>query len=87
MGTYMKTTVEITDPLFTEARRVADQAGVTLRALIEEGLRLVLDQRKRAGRRPFKLEDASVGGQGLHPDIRPGDWSQLRDLAYGGRGT
>jgi hypothetical protein len=85
MFTHMKTTVEIADPLFKEAKRAAGQAGVTLRELIEQGLRLVLAQRKAAPE-PFRLEDASVKGAGLHPDIRPGDWSQLRGLVYDGRG-
>jgi hypothetical protein len=86
MGTHMKTTVEVADALLAEAKRAADQSGVTLRTLIEEGLRLVLDQRKRAAKRPFKLRDAAVKGDGLHPDVRPGDWAQIRGLIYTGRG-
>ena len=38
----MKTTVEISDALLKEARRVAARRNVTLRTLIEEGLRQVV---------------------------------------------
>ncbi len=79
MGTHMKTTVDIADGLFRDARRMAARRGMTLRALIEEGLRLVLAE---PSAKPFKLEDGSVGGKGLQPGIRAGDWEQLRDLLY-----
>ena len=42
MGTHMKTTVEISDALLEEARKVAARRNVTLRTLIEEGLRQVV---------------------------------------------
>jgi hypothetical protein len=35
----MKTTIQISDSLFKEARKVAQQERTTLRALVEEGLR------------------------------------------------
>ena len=38
----MKTTVEISDPLLREARKVAAREGVTLRTLIERGLHRVV---------------------------------------------
>ena len=82
MGTHMKTTVDIADPLLREAKRAAAQAGTTLRELIETGLRRVLDER-RAATRPFKLRDVRNRHAVLQPDIRPGDWAQVRDLAYG----
>ena len=64
----MKTTVEIADPLFEEAKRETEKSGVTLRDLIEIGLRNELDRRRE--KKPFKLRDASVGGQGLAPGLR-----------------
>src|SRR5688572_4312806 len=60
MVTHMKTTVEIADPLFEEARREAETSGCTLRDLIEIGLRRELERRRQ--RTPFKLRDASVRG-------------------------
>jgi hypothetical protein len=64
----MKTTVEISDPLFAEAKREADRSGCTLRDLIEIGLRQELERRKQ--HKPFKLRDASVKGHGLHAGVR-----------------
>jgi hypothetical protein len=75
----VKTTVEIADPLFEEARREAQRAGVTLRELIETGLRRVLDERKRS--KPFKLRDGSVAGRGLAPGVRADDGRALAAYA------
>src|SRR5215218_5709383 len=38
----MKTTLDISDPLLREARKVAARQGTTLRALVELGLRRIL---------------------------------------------
>ena len=82
MGTLMKTTVEISDALFDAAKRHAKERGTTLRALVEEGLRTVLDSRPDA----FTLRDASVEGEGLRPDVCEGDWDRMAEAAYEGRG-
>jgi hypothetical protein len=60
----MKTTVEIADELLGAARTAAAQERTTLRALIEEGLRAVL-QRRRQRRKAFRLRDASFHGDGV----------------------
>jgi hypothetical protein len=80
----MKTTVEITDGLLEDARRAADKGGTTVRALIEEGLRLVLKSRRASG--PFRLRKASFHGKGLQPGVQEGDWDEIRRLIYQGRG-
>jgi hypothetical protein len=79
----MKTTVEIADPLLEEAKREAQRLGVTLRELIERGLRRELDQRKEA--KPFKLRDGSVGGQGVYPGVRQDDPRAMRLYSFMGR--
>jgi hypothetical protein len=81
----MKTTVEITDALLDEARRAAEKDSTTVRALIEEGLRLVLKSRRKGGR--FRLRQGAFGGKGLHPDIKEGDWEEIRRRLYEGRGA
>lgn len=81
----MKTTVEITDALFEQARAVADEEKTTFRALVEEGLRKVLAERAEAP--PFKLEDGSFKGEGYQPGMENASWAQIRDLIYEGRGT
>jgi hypothetical protein len=67
MGTHMKTTVEIADPLFEEAKRESERSGCTLRDLIELGLQRELERRQTA--KPFKLRDMSVPG-GVAPGVR-----------------
>lgn len=81
----MKTTVEISDPLLREARKLATREGVTLRTIIERGLHRVVTETKQTT--PFKLRRASFKGKGLHPDLRDASWERVRDLAYEGRGS
>jgi hypothetical protein len=81
----MKTTIDIAEPLLARARQVAAAEGVTLRELVEDGLRQVLDEREQ--RPSFNLRRATFRGQGLQPDLAEGSWQRLRDLAYEGRGT
>jgi len=61
----MKTTIEISDPLLREARNLAEREGVTLRALVERGLRRVIAETKPNA--PLKLRRASFKGKGLQP--------------------
>jgi hypothetical protein len=81
----MKTTVEISDSLFAEARRLAQREHRSLRALIEEGLRLLVRER-RVRRGQFRLRKATFRGEGLHPNLRSGAWEEIRSRAYEGRG-
>jgi hypothetical protein len=81
----MKTTLEISDPLLREARKIASREGLTLRSLVEQGLRRVLDEKKRKS--PFRLRKASFKGQGLQPESADAGWEKLRDLVYEGRGS
>jgi hypothetical protein len=85
MVAHMKTTLEISDAVLEEAKRLAAEEGTTLRALVEEGLRRTLQERRQAP--AFQLRRASVGGRGLQPGMREGSWEQQRDLTYEGRGA
>ena len=64
----MKTTVDISDSLLREARRLATRQGVTLRTLIERGLHRVVAETKQQA--PFKLRRATFKGKGLQPGLR-----------------
>ena len=86
MGTHMKTTIEISDSLFSEARSLAAAEGTTLRQLVEAGLRHAVGQRRRKNE-PFALRDAAFGGNGLITDLKGAQWSKIRDVAYEGRGN
>ena len=80
----MKTTLEISDPLLKEARKLAARENTTLRALVEQGLRQVVASRKEP---PFRLRDASFKGEGLQPEFEGAGWDKIRDAIYEGRGS
>ena len=77
----MKTTIDIPDALLDEARALALREGTTLKALVERGLRRVLDEGRSS--KPFRLRRACVGGKGLQAGVREGDWERIRTFAYG----
>jgi hypothetical protein len=79
----MKTSVEISNALLQQVRALAARDGLTLREIIEAGLRLVIerDQQPRA----FKLRDASVTGRGLKKGLSYDDWGKILEMAYEGR--
>jgi hypothetical protein len=56
----MKTTIDIADDLIDRARVVQKRNDITLRALVEEGLRLVLDKHGKSVK-PYKFEPVVVG--------------------------
>lgn len=65
----MKTTIDIPDALLAEAQDLARRRGTTLKALTTEGLRKVIAE-KKATKKPFKLRDVTVGGDGLTEEFR-----------------
>jgi hypothetical protein len=81
----MRTSIELSDGLLARARRLAKRRGLTLRALVEEGLRRVLGDSETSP--AFRLEDVPFGEGGLVEGLSEGDWERIRDLTYDGRGT
>jgi predicted transcriptional regulator len=78
MDTHMKTTIELSDALFHSAKELANKSHTTMRALVEEGLRRVLNDAQAKTQPAFKLKDASVrGGEMLISD--PRKWQELED--------
>jgi hypothetical protein len=49
----MKTTFDLPDPLLNKARRVAAARGTTVKALVEAGLRKVIEENNQSAK-PFK---------------------------------
>jgi hypothetical protein len=82
----MKTTIVISDSVLQSAKAVAVDEGTTLRALIEEGLRLVLSKRSTRST-PFRLRDASSKGKGLQAGVDISDREGMAHAIYSGRGT
>lgn len=81
----MKTTVELPDALLREAKRAALRERTTVRALIERGLRGVLESRRPPN--TFVLRDVSFAGDGLTSGRSLSDWQAIRDLIYQERGA
>lgn len=80
----MKATVEISGDLLNRARRVARKEGSTLRALIEEGLRLALNTRAKRVAAEFRFP---VYGEGGRTDaFRDATWDPIREEIYRDRG-
>jgi hypothetical protein len=82
----MKTTVHIPDSLLEEARtrNIANQERTSIKALIEEGLRRTIDERKK--KRVFRLRRATFKGNGLQPEALGASWEKIREMSYEGRG-
>jgi len=69
----MRITIEISDDLLRRSRRLADERGLTLHALVEEGSRLSLQARSEPAQPRFRLRTWGRGGltdeardRGLH---------------------
>lgn len=80
----MKTMLDIADPPLREARDVAAREATTVDALVEQGLRHVLADRRAEP--AFRLRKASFAGRGLAPAARDAGWDRLREIAHEGRG-
>jgi hypothetical protein len=76
----MKTTVEIPDPLFRQAKAYAASHGIPLREVFETGLRAVLEG--PAPGKPFRLKWINTKG---HKPICD-DWETILSLIYEGHG-
>jgi succinylarginine dihydrolase len=81
----MKTTIEIADALFADAKRLAARRGVTMRVLVEQGLRQVMAE-GRSKPVVFTLRRATFKGRGLQAAADGASWQRLREMAYEGRG-
>jgi hypothetical protein len=77
----MKTTLDIKDELLTGAKQLARRTGRPLRAVVEEGLRLVLSQQRAAS--AFRLQDCSVGDPDRPDPLESWSWQDLRCEIYG----
>lgn len=76
----MKTTIDITDDLALKAKKLAASKGTTLRAIIEDGIRLSLEAEQHA--KTFHMTDRSVKGRGLQPEFEGKSWADIREAAY-----
>ena len=76
----MKTTIDIHDELLVRAKRHARDTGRPLRAVVEEGLRLVLATPEAA--QPYRLPDLSVGDPTDEDPLEAYSWQDLSEIIY-----
>ncbi len=81
----MKTTIHIPGALFDAARKIAQEDDTTLKALLEEGLRKVVSERRPHRGQPFRLRKATFKGRGLQPHLAGVTWDQILEIGYKGR--
>jgi hypothetical protein len=82
MVVRVKTTVDIADLMLREAKLIAAREGTTLRSLVEEGLRHVIDEREKQ-KTGFRLRDATFTGDGGAPGVDPDDWMSIKHIVRG----
>jgi hypothetical protein len=75
-----RTTVRLPEDLVRRAKRKAAAEGRSLTALIEDGLRRVLNERAAAGRQKRVLPPVSTAKGGLMPGIDLSDSAALQEL-------
>jgi hypothetical protein len=76
----MKTTLDIQDELMVRAKRHAKRIGRPLRAVVEEGLRLVLAEAKP--KKSYVMPDCSVGDPDAEDPLEMLSWQDLRQEIY-----
>jgi len=80
----MKITIDISDSLLQEAKKLSVQGQITLRSLVEQGLREIIA--KQNSDQNFKLRKAGFKGNGLQDEFRGEGWQKIRSAAYEGHG-
>jgi Arc/MetJ family transcription regulator len=81
----MKTTIEISDDLMKKAKALAARRHITLREVIERGIRTTLKEEQREEK--FSLPNRSVEGKGFQAGFEDASWADIRDAVYKGQGA
>ena len=81
----MKTTLDIHDELLARAKRHARATGRPLGAVVEDGLRRVLEPNNH--RRKYTLPNFRTGDPDAPDPMDQYSWPDLRELIYGDPGS
>ena len=76
----MKTTIDIHDELLARAKRYARDTGRSLRAVVEDGLRLALSAPEPA--EAYRLPALSVGDPNGEDPLEAYSWQDLSEMIY-----
>ncbi len=82
----MRTTIYISDDLFTEVKKLAAESHTTVTALIEDALRERLARRQKKPRLK-SVQLTTYGKKGTQPGVDLDDTAALLDFMEGGRDT
>ena len=80
----MRTSIDIPEPLMRRARKVARERGTTLRQLVLDGLRSIVERDARST--AYRMKDCSFGREGLVSGLSWSDSERMDELVYGDRG-
>ena len=75
-----RTTIRLPEDLVARAKRRAAADGVSMTALIEEGLRRILSEPRHSGRAERVLPPVSAATGGLMPGIDLSDTAALEEM-------
>ncbi len=79
----MRTSVDIPDPLFKRAKKLAHERGTTLRQLLLDGLQSSVENSPPP--REHQMKDCSFGKGGLVSGLSWSDLDRIDELTYGDR--
>ena len=77
----VKTTIDIHDELLSRAKQHARNTGRSLRSVVEDGLRQVLNSFAPHGR--YRMPDMSMGDPDAADPMEAYSWQDLRGIIYG----
>ena len=83
----MKTTIDIHDELLQRAKRRAQRTGRTLRAVVESGLRLALEEQRtaeqqRTAKPRYRWKNLSVGKPGDPNPFEKYTWEEMLEISH-----
>lgn len=83
----MKTTIDIHDELLRRSKRHAQRTGRTLRAVVESGLRLALEEQRtakqqRTAKPRYRWKNLSVGKPGDPNPFEKYTWEEILEISH-----
>ena len=76
----MRTTIDVDDALMLELKRIAAETRTSLKALIEDAIRVSLSQREAGGKRAARQAVLTFRGNGVRPGVNIDSMRELLDI-------
>lgn len=78
----MKTSLDISEPLWIEVKQLARQRGTTTRSLVEQALARLIAEAADDRTSTFRLRDVTFGTGGVTTEFADAGWEQVREAIY-----